>query len=384
MTREFPRFSEEEYARRERLVKNMMSEKDIEALLIYSSSAAIGTINYLTNYISWVPTYLIYPMEGEPTLILHFYNHIPCTQAMSRVRDIVWHFNDPVKCVVENLVKKKLSKSKIGVVGFDTIPYSHMAGIKGKLPEAEFIDVSEPYNWVRWIRSEEEIEWFRRSAYLTDLTVEALEKRIRPGLTEHDLNAIVYDAFLREGGQLWIDFISSTNMDDPDVFVPWQFPRARPLRRGDVVITEISVGYYGYVAQIHRPFAVAKEPTPLYKKLFEVALECFERVSKALRPGATTEDIIKATSVIEENGFTVYDSLVHGEGAKNPELGSSSSVHPREPFVFKENMVIVIQPQPVTRDYKAGLQLGAATVVKPNGAQNLHFYPFKFPVCGID
>ena len=46
-------------------------------------------------------------------------------------------------------------------------------------------------------------------------------------------------------------------------------------------------------------------------------------------------------------------------------------------------MVHVIQPNPVTLDHTAGLQLGAAVVVKPEGGELLHQYPFKFPVCGL-
>jgi len=361
----------------------MMRNRGVDALLIYSSTAGIGTVNYLSNYISWMPTYLIFPLEGEPTLILHFYNHIPCTREMAVVEDVQWHFNNPVKSVVEILSKKKLDRSTIGVVGLNSIPYSQFNGIREKMPEANFVDVSSEYNMIRWVRSEEEIEWFRKSAYLTDLTVEALEKRIRPGLTEHDLTAIVYDAFIRDGGQLWIAFISTTSMDEPTVYVPWQFPTSRVVRSGHVVITEITVGYYGYNSQIHRPFAVGREPTPLYRRLYDAALECFERVSSVLRDGATTEDILKAAAVIEEHGFTVYDSLLHGEGAKNPELGSESSVHPREPFTFRKNMVMVIQPQPVTPDLRAGIQLGAAVVVGQDRAWSLHNYPLKFPVCGV-
>ncbi len=171
-------------------------------------------------------------------------------------------------------------------------------------------------------------------------------------------------------------------MDNPDVFVPWQLPTPRVLNVGDVVITEITVGYYGYFSQIHRPFAVAREPNALYRKLFDVALECYELVAKVLRPGATTEDVLNATSVIEENGFTVYDSLVHGESAMNPELGTRTSAHTKESFTFRENMMVVIQPQPITLDRRAGLQLGAANIVTANGAKCLHNYPFKFPVCG--
>ena len=105
-------------------------------------------------------------------------------------------------------------------------------------------------------------------------------------------------------------------------------------------------------------------------------------IEEAFRPGATSKDVLNASSIIEERGFTVYDSLVHGEGGKSPELGTRSSAHIVEPYEFKENMVVVIQPNPVTLDGKAGLQLGAANLVTNNGAISLHEYPFKFPVCG--
>jgi Xaa-Pro dipeptidase len=383
MSNLYPRFSDKEYERRANLVKKMMKEKDLDGLVIYAPNSNTGNVTYLSNYIGISPSYLIYTLDSEPTLILHFYNHIPATREMSIVQDVQWHYNDPVKSVVENLTKKGLSRSRLGVAGFASIPYVQFSAIKEKLRDATFVDVSLDYNWIRWVRSEEELDWFRKSASLTDLTMEALERKIRPGLTLHELNAIIHESFLKEGGQLWIAFLGSTNMANPDVFVPWQVPTFKKIEKGDVVITEITVGYHGYNAQIHRPFAVATVPTPLYKKLFDTALVCFENVSKVLKDGATSEQVLDATSIIEENGFTVYDSLVHGEGAKNPELGSRSSVHPKEKFVFRENMVCVIQPQPITRDFKAGLQLGAAVVVRKNGAECLHSYPFKFPVCGL-
>jgi len=53
-----------------------------------------------------------------------------------------------------------------------------------------------------------------------------------------------------------------------------------------------------------------------------------------------------------------------------------------ELWTLQENMVHVIQPNPITKDFKAGLQLGASVNVKPDGGAPLCNYPFKFPVCG--
>jgi Xaa-Pro dipeptidase len=360
-----------------------MKKEGMDALLLYSSGEG-GPISYLTGYLSNRPTFLIYPLEGDPTLIVYFYNHLPCAHAMSIVSDIQWDYNQPALKIVDNITSKGLSNGSIGIVGLNSIPFTEYTEITKRLAGCKFSNLGKEINAIRAIKSEEELEWFRRSAYLTDLTVEALEKKIRPGLTEHDLISIIHNAFLTDDGQATGPiFLSSTDMSNPDTFVPWQYPTSKVLKKGHVVLTEISVAYYGYRAQIHRPFAVGVEPTHLYGELFDVALECFERVSRVLRPGATSEDVIKASSVIEERGFTIYDSLVHGEGGKNPELGSKSSAHPFEPFTFGENMIVVIQPQPITKDLRAGLQLGAATVVTANGAKSLHNYPFKFPVCGL-
>lgn len=97
---------------------------------------------------------------------------------------------------------------------------------------------------------------------------------------------------------------------------------------------------------------------------------------------AMKKDDVDAPSVIKASDFTSYDSVFHGEAGKSPELGTKSAAHSLEKWTLEENMVHVIQPNPITKDFKAGLQLGAAVVVKPNGGEALHNYPFKFPVCG--
>ncbi|PSN83538.1 hypothetical protein B9Q01_04375 [Candidatus Marsarchaeota G1 archaeon OSP_D] len=374
----FPRFSDKEFERRDFLVKQMMKRKRVDVLLIYSSSQSDLSVNYLSGYLALRPTYLVYPLEGEPTLILHFRNHMPCAKEMSVIKNITWHFNDPVSSLLQ--IIKSLKCSSIGVVG-NNIPYAHLKALE-HLTGYNFVDVTEDYNLIRWIRSEEEIDWFKKSAQLTDLAMEKLEKSIKVGVSLHELNALMHSAFLAKGGQPVLNYIAATNMHEPKLFVPWQFPTDKTLQKGDVVITEISVGYYGYASQMHRPFAVQQNPTRLYQTLFEVALECFERVSKVLRDGATAQDVVEASSIIEERGFTIFDSVLHGENGKNPEIGIASSEHPLKPFTFKKNMIVTVQPNPVTHDLKAGLQLGSTVVIRENGVENLSSYPFNFPVCG--
>jgi Xaa-Pro aminopeptidase len=377
----YPRFSEAEYARRYTAIRAAMQKENIDAILAFGARGS-AEVHYLSNYLSQSPCWLLFPRDGDATVFLHFFNHQPCAKAQSVVSDVRWYGPAPIPSLAQEIEQRNLSKSKIGLVSMRSMSYSHVTELQRRFPAAEFVEFGPAFSRIRSVRSEEELPYLRRSGYLTDLACEALEQQLRPGLTEQDILSVIYSAYIKNGGDPGIHFIATTKMDEPDRFVPWQRPTARVIETGSVVITELTVSYWGYATQIHRPFAIGKEPSPLYRKLFDTALDCYENMRRICKPGTTSEQLIAASSVIEENGFTTYDSVFHGEVGKAPELGTRSAAHPLEPWTLTENMVHVIQPNPVTTDFKAGLQLGAAVIVKPGGGESLHNYPFKFAVCG--
>ena len=377
----YPRFSEAEVARRYAAVRAAMRQDNIDAILI-SGARGSSEVHYLSNYLAQSPSWLLFPREGEPAVFIHFFNHQPCAKAQSVVNDVRWYGPTPLPTLAEDIRRRDLTKSRIGLVSMRAMAYGHVTELQRLFPAAEFVEFGPPFGRIRRVRSEEELNYLRRSGYLTDLACEALEQKLRPGMTEQDILSIVYGAYIKNGGDPGIHFIATTKMDEPDRFVPWQKTTPRVIEEGSVVITELTVSYWGYSTQIHRPFAIGKEPSPLYRRLFDTALDCYENMRRICKPGTTSEQLIAASSAIEENGFTTYDSVFHGEAGKSPELGTRSAAHPLEPWTLIENMVHVIQPNPVTTDFKAGLQLGAAVIVRPNGGEPLHNYPFKFPVCG--
>jgi Xaa-Pro aminopeptidase len=377
----YPRFSDAEYARRYAAVRAAMQRENLDAILI-SGARGSSEVHYLSNYLAQSPCWLLFSREGEPTVFVHFFNHQPCAKAQSVVNDVRWYGPTPMPTLAEAIRRRDLTKSKIGLVSMRSMSYGNVTELQRLFPAAEFVEFGPTFGRVRRVRSEEELSYLRRSGYLTDLACEALEQKLRPGMTEQDILSIVYGSYIKNGGDPGIHFIATTKMDEPDRFVPWQKTTARVIEKGSVVITELTVSYWGYSTQIHRPFAIGKEPSPLYRKLFDTALECYENMRRICKPDTTSEQLIAASSVIEENGFTAYDSVFHGEAGKSPELGTRSAAHPLEPWTLIENMVHVVQPNPITKDFKAGLQLGAAVIVKPNGGEPLHNYPFKFPVCG--
>ena len=242
----------------------------------------------------------------------------------------------------------------------------------------EIVNLNRQYVGLRLVKSDEELDWFRIGAALSDLAIDALLENMRSGLDEHDLGNICEQAYGPWGGHTVIHFFGVTSMASPNLEVPAQFTSRRIVAPGDVVFTEISAAFWEHSGQILRTFTVETEPTSLYTDLHDTAHAAFEAIKAVLRPGAHAEDIIEAASVIEDAGFTTCDDLTHGYGGGYfpPITGSKSRPNESIPnFTFKKNHMLVIQPNVITPDRKAGVQTGECVVITEDGCQSLHDAP---------
>jgi Xaa-Pro aminopeptidase len=200
-------------------------------------------------------------------------------------------------------------------------------------------------------------------------------------VNERQLGDAVERAYVGEGGGTGIHFIGTTSMHGSDLAVPRQFPLPRRVEKGDVVVAEITAHFFDYGGQVLRSFAVGEDPSPLYRALHDTADAAFDAIAAVLKEGATPAQVIEASGVIEQAGFTIIDDLLHGYGGGylQPVLGCKSRPSgpvPQEPF--KAGQTVVIQPNVVTRDGKAGVQTGELVVITGSGVESLHKFPRGF------
>ena len=234
---------------------------------------------------------------------------------------------------------------------------------------------------MRLVKSEEEFDWFRIGAALSDLSIEALAWGLHPGLTEHQLIDLIERAYVPWGGKTGIHFVGTTSMASPSLCVPAQFPSNRVVEQGDVVFTEISASFREYSGQVLRSFTVDCEPTPLYRELHAAAEAGFKSIVAIAKPGSTPSDLVRAGQVIEEAGFTICDDLVHGYGGGyfQAVLGlPSRRTEPLPDLALEEGMMIVVQPNVVTHDRTAGVQTGECLRITATGCESLHKAPRGF------
>jgi Xaa-Pro aminopeptidase len=366
----------------------LMAEHRLDALLVFGNSGVNRHNNvnpfWLTQYLDMHHNYVIVPREGGVELFVGLVNHVPNAREQADAARVEWGGYQPGETVAARL--RELGAHRVGLVGVAAtwnvgMPYQHYLA----LDALETEDVTREFAALRATKSSEEIDRLRGAAQLTDLAILAARDAAKPGVTELELVAEAEHAYRRRGGAVRITFLRSMPMDAPDGCLPSQNPSDRRLERGDVVLTEFSASLGAYSGQVHRPIFVGAEPTAEWQRLFDTAKEAYDRIAAALRSGATEGDAIRAASVIGDSGYAIYDDLIHGYGTDyGPPLVDRSCVEhwrsgaePPPGRTIERDTAIVIQPNPITPDERMGLQLGALTIVRDDGAECLHTVPFE-------
>lgn len=368
---EFPRFSDAEYARRHAALGGVMERAGVDHLLIVTDHRAGNAPQWVTGWPGTVEAYVVFE-PGEP-MVMHveWFNHVPLARRIARGVDVRWGEHRGVGKTIEEL--KSRGAKRVGLIGPLLAAKCHALA-----KEFEVVLLDGEYVGLRLVKSEEEIEWLRKGAALSDAGFQALLEGTKPGMNERALANLVERAYVGEGGTTFIHYIGVTSMRDPHICVPPQFPSDRETKVGDVVFCELSASWWDYAGQVLRTFTVGAEATALYRELYAAAEAAFDAVTSAVKHGASARDLLHASRVIEDRGFTIYDDLVHGFGGGYfpPIIGSKSRpAGPLPDFTLEENMTIVVQPNVVTSDHKAGVQVGELIRVTRTGFERLHGAP---------
>lgn len=146
-------------------------------------------------------------------------------------------------------------------------------------------------------KQEEEIRLLRRANEIAAKGVVEGIKAIRPGLYDHDINAVMEYVFTREGS---VNPTFALNvMSGPNSFLDllplWSDYNHldRQMKAGEGVFLDVGaeVGYY--VSDIGRTAPVSGKFTAEQKKLYDIYLPCFLKAERSIRPGVTQHDLVK-------------------------------------------------------------------------------------------
>jgi Xaa-Pro aminopeptidase len=368
----FPRFSDDEFARRRSALIGAMQKMQVDHLIVCGEQRVGSGVTWITGWPTTTEALVIVSPSEKNLMFMEWYNHFPLASRMAQHTDVKWGEHAGIDKVIDELQRR--GAKRVGFMG--PLSYRKCKQLEGAF-EA-LVEMNRDYVALRLIKSGEELDWLRVGAAFSDAAIEALRRELRPGLTERDLADITERAYTPHGGTNQIHYFGVTSMSDPDCCVPRQFSENRTVQAGDCVFCEVSGSFWDYPGQVLRTFTVDADATPLYRDLYATAEAAFDAIAAVLRAGTTPQQIIDVSGVIEKAGFTTCDDLMHGYGGGYfpPVLGSRSRpAGPLPDLTLQAGMTVVVQPNVITKDQKAGVQVGELVHITDHGFERLHKAP---------
>jgi Xaa-Pro dipeptidase len=363
-TSPYPRFSDTEMNRRREALAAELDAVGASHALVYGANRSGPAVGWLTRWPVTREALCVFTPGERDVLLVNFYNHIPNAERIATEADVRWACAKPMATALEELERRSARGGRVAVIGpLGYRPHAALSEFATPIP------LDDAYTRLRLRKSPEELDWLSIGCGFTDDAVRAVHEHARPGTDERELGNIAERAYAGRGGTTHIHYFGAG--------VPAQWAAARALEPGDVLSCEVSASYWDYTGQLLRTFAVGAEPFPLHRELHDVADAAFDALFERVRPGTTAAELVEASAVIGDAGFTTRDDLVHGfvGGYLPPVLGDTTRTLEQVPdFALEEGMTIVIQPNVVTRDESAGVQTGELVLVTADGAARLHDY----------
>jgi Xaa-Pro aminopeptidase len=389
----FPMFSDKEMARRHANVQKEMKNRGLDLIIVHGTLGlgnSPGQVNlqYLTCFAALMETFLIVSAEGDASMFNALDYHVPNAMDISYVKDI--RSGDCLTNMIQYIKDRGLEKGKIGLVGPGAVSYRYFTLfteqreiLTRNLPNVKFENATLWFNNLMLIKSSEEFELLKRSGALLDLAQEEVVQMTRPGVTHSDLRRVLSIVIARHGATSPFGHVSSFSMKNPTGFYPDSYPTRKCVNIGDVLMSEFTLGFGNYSGKIWGTWFLG-DPTPEYKKLFEVATLVHDNLVKSLKPGMRGSEIDSFVNPIYDAGLEQVPSfLISGWSIMNhfPFVGTSPDSHYAstarqfDDFKFQPGHTITLHIWVRIPNTLKGLWVGSSGGFTESGYYNFNRYP---------
>jgi len=256
-----------------------------------------------------------------------------------------------------------IAKIKKNQVCTDCQNYSTMMTLKKQVPK--ITSSTEPFYNSRIIKDEKEILILKKASKIIDEMFEICHKKMKVGQKESELQTILM-TYAMEQEMFDTGYKSTLNpliiAGGPNGALPHAQVTGRKFKKGDLVVTDLTLRYKGYVSDATRTFAIGKISSQA-KEAYDIVKESQSLGLKAVRPNVDCKDIdLACRKYIEEKNYGKYfiHSTGHGIGLEVHELPTISH---KSDAKLKENMAITVEPG-IYIENKFGIRIEDSLIVK--------------------
>jgi methionyl aminopeptidase len=229
------------------------------------------------------------------------------------------------------------------------------------------------------LKNKAELDKLYAANQIVARTLQMLKKKIAPGMTTAEVDALAEQAILAAGAKPafkgYHGYPATLCISINDEVVHG-IPGKRRIKKGDVVSLDVGALLDGFYGDAALTVAVG-EISPVARKLMRVTEESlYKGIEKAV-PGGRLADISMAVQEhVEAYGFSVVRDFVgHGIGRnlhEDPQIAnfySPAAFNPR----LKEGMVLALEPMVNQGTFKVRVLKDGWTAVTQDGKLSAHY-----------
>ena len=371
-------FSKAEYDRRLAKTRAAMAQAGLDALFVTDPSNQA----WLTGYDGWsfyVHQGVILTQEGQPIWWGRYMDMLGGRRTCWMDHDHILGYGDhfvqsteihPMEDLAEQFKSRGIEKAVIGVE-MENYYYSAKAHevFTREMPQAQIKDATALVNWQRLIKSEEELEFIRKAARISDKVVTTAIEKSEPGLRKNELVAEIFHSQIMGVDDDWGDYpailpLTPSGMDATAAHLTWN---GDPMRKGEATFFELSGVYRRYHSPLCRTVFLGT-PSDTVRHAEAAQMEGIEAGLAAAKAGNRTCDIAQAfMDVLGKYGIERSGRMGYPIGLSYPpDWGErTASIRLEDKTVLEPGMVFHFMPALWMDDW--GLETTETILIKDDG-----------------
>ena len=378
-------FTQEEYNRRVRLVKEAMDKRGIELLLVLDPSH----MNYLSGFDGWsfyVHQGLVISLKEEHPIwfgrmqdsnAARMTTYLPEENILGYKDEYVQSRYIHTMEFVATILKGKGNTLAIEMDGYWTNPKMYLT-LQKELPYMKIVDAHNLVGWVKTIKVDQEISYIKEAGRITVNAMNTALDNIRDGVKEREVAALVSAQQIRGtdtyGGDSPAIFpIIPSEMRTSSAHLTYSLDRS--YKKDDVVLLELGAARYHYHAPLSRTLYIGEPPKDL-RHVSEVVVNGLQKTLSRIGPGVTAEEVEAIwREQLVGTGIEKPSRVGYSFGlAFVPDWGEHTvSLRPSDKTVLKKGMTIHFMPGIWLDTY--GFECSEPFLVTEHGCEKIIEYP---------
>lgn len=334
------------------------------------------------------PVVLVIPARGNLALMApaleveNIPERTPHIQEVKTYREYPGQVH-PMMCLKDLLSEKGLLGKRLGM---DSDGWGGGWGYQGPslseiTPQSDLVNIKDMVDQMRVIKSPEELDLIRASAFFANALHGLLIKNIEIGQTELEITLKTNLEMARFETSSYGEAWEPMNGSGASIGLTsgWKTARnhrhtgARKIRKGDVILTEAAPCVGGYMCELER-MLVFGTPGEKHRHYFDLVVRAQDVAFNAIRPGRKCSDVEREVNKFLEENSVLSLTRTHIGHNIGTEPHEAPFLDEGDPTPIRPGMVFCVEPCLFIPEF-AGFRHSDTVVVTEDGIEKITTFP---------